>query len=152
MVNVPDGLPANHPRDRGFSDQELAMIGMRDGVEHLLRSLQRKMGGVFETRYGVCLVVVWYVKFFSLVCMVSKSKLMNLIFCRIPSDVDDEEDDRVDCIISDVFVTWSSDVAASFGLPLVSVYTANATSASVLYHTRFLVDKGIIPFAGTNVS
>ena len=53
MINVPDGLPANHPRDRGFADQELAMIGMRAGVEHLLHSLQRKPGGVVETRYGV---------------------------------------------------------------------------------------------------
>ena len=53
MVNVPDGLPANHPRDRGFADQELAMIGMRAGVEHLLRSLQRKPNGVVEARYGV---------------------------------------------------------------------------------------------------
>ena len=69
-----------------------------------------------------------------------------VICCRIPSD--DDYDGPVDCIISDVFVTWSSDVAASFSLPLVSVYTANATSASILYHTQFLIDKGIIPFVG----
>lgn len=54
----------------------------------------------------------------------------------------------VNCIISDIFVTWSFDIAAGFKLPLVAFYTANATSGSVLYHTRMLISKGIIPFKG----
>lgn len=52
----------------------------------------------------------------------------------------------ISCIISDVFVTWAFDVASSFQLPLVSFYTANATSCSVLYHARELLAKGILPF------
>lgn len=52
----------------------------------------------------------------------------------------------VDCIISDVFVTWSSEMASAFELPLVAFYTANATSCSVLYHTRMLMSEGILPF------
>ncbi|MCO5569323.1 hypothetical protein L7F22_023035 [Adiantum nelumboides] len=52
----------------------------------------------------------------------------------------------VDCIISDIFVTWSFEMASTFELPLVAFYTANATSCSVLYHARMLVSKGILPF------
>ncbi|MCO5612182.1 hypothetical protein L7F22_066444 [Adiantum nelumboides] len=52
----------------------------------------------------------------------------------------------VDCIISDIFVTWSFQMASTFELPLVAFYTGNATSCSVLYHARMLVSKGIIPF------
>ncbi|KAI5055102.1 hypothetical protein GOP47_0030247 [Adiantum capillus-veneris] len=52
----------------------------------------------------------------------------------------------VDCIISDIFVTWSFEMASAFELPLVAFYTANATSCSVLYHTRMLMSKGILPF------
>lgn len=102
VVGVPDGLPADYPRDREFRDQVKAMKGMRNPVEQLLAKLKM-------------------------------------------------ETPALTCIISDVFVTWSFELARSFQLRLVSFYTANATSGSVLYHTQELVSKGIIPFKDDNL-
>ncbi|KAH7423594.1 hypothetical protein KP509_12G062800 [Ceratopteris richardii] len=61
-----------------------------------------------------------------------------------------DRESAVHFIVSDVFVTWSREVANRFKLPLLSFYTANATSCSVLYHGKTLMEEGIIPFKATD--
>eukprot|EP00250_Pteridium_aquilinum_P015442 c22580_g1_i1 orf=27-1505(+) len=53
-------------------------------------------------------------------------------------------------IISDVFVPWAPNLAASFRLPLFSFFTSNATSCCVMTHAPSLLDRKIIPFQESN--
>ncbi|XP_024526233.1 anthocyanidin 3-O-glucosyltransferase 7 [Selaginella moellendorffii] len=54
----------------------------------------------------------------------------------------------VKCLISDFFLGWSQDVAASLGIPQIALNTSHAINEVLFYHIPELESRGYIPASG----
>jgi hypothetical protein len=56
----------------------------------------------------------------------------------------------ITCLVSDVFMSFTTQVAQQLSLPIVLLYTSSACSFLSSLHFQTLIQKGLIPFKGIN--
>ncbi|MCI23269.1 cytokinin-O-glucosyltransferase [Trifolium medium] len=57
----------------------------------------------------------------------------------------------ITCLVSDVFMSFTTQVAEQLSLPIVLLYTSGACSFLSSLHFQTLIQKGLIPFKGNNL-